>query len=99
MDPVSVRVQMHNLYGTVSGRVSNSDLEPDLIRIRLVLWIRTGHPDLDQEGKNDSQKGELYGIVWFEEPSVLTRGLNSIGGLNSGVGGREEIYCSFWPKE
>jgi len=60
---------MHNLY--VSDVVSYPDLEPDLIRIQLVLWIRTGNPDLDQEGKNDSQK-ELYEILWFEELSGLS---------------------------
>ncbi len=60
---------MHILY--VSEDVSYPYPEPDLIRIQLVLWIRTGNPDLDQEGKNDSQK-ELYEILWFEELSGLS---------------------------
>jgi hypothetical protein len=49
----------------------------------LVLWIRTGNPDLDQEDKNDSQKGELFEIVWCEELSGLTGGLSFIGGGNT----------------
>jgi hypothetical protein len=90
--PVSVLKQMHTVTFTVryvSDRVSDSDLEPDLIRIQLVLWIRTGNPDLDQEGRNDSQKRELHEILWFEELNVLIGGLNSIAGLNSWT--REEI--------
>jgi hypothetical protein len=59
MVPFSERIQTHNFY--VSDGVSYP--EPDLIRIQLVLWIRTGHPDLDKEVRNDSQKGELYEIL------------------------------------
>jgi hypothetical protein len=79
MVPFSERIQTHNLY--VSDVVSYPDPEPDLIRIQLVLWIQTGHPDLDQEGRNDSQK-ELCEILWFEELSGLTGGLSFIGGWN-----------------
>jgi hypothetical protein len=60
MVPFSERIQTHNLY--VSDGVLHP--EPGFIRIQSVLWIRTCNPDLDQEGKNDSQKGELFEIVW-----------------------------------